>query len=228
MCGPNRSAHVLAHILKGEVLHGGGITGAVGAVSRLQSVFPDHRLYLAGFSLGGNFCLRIAARAPAANIDLKKVVAVSPVLEPRHTLEALDKGFFGYRRYFITKWRRSLNIKQKLFPDVYDFSVIPRTDGLMDMTERFIDAYAPYPDLQTYLSDYAITGDKLEGLAVPSTLILAKDDPMIPIGDLDRVARSEALDIVVTEFGGHCGFLERLDGSSWIDGRIHSGFAEVT
>ena len=223
----NMRDHGATHHLNVELFHSGRITEAVGAVARLQSLFPDHVLYLAGFSLGGNFCLRIATRAPEAGIDLKKVVAVSPVLEPRHTLEALDNGFFGYKKYFVTKWRRSLNIKQNLFPDIYDFSDIPWTNGLMDMTERFVDAYAPYPNLQTYLSDYAITGNKLENLAVSSTLITSQDDPMIPIGDLDRVARTAALDIVVTEFGGHCGFLEGLDGSSWIDGQIHCRFAEI-
>lgn len=224
----NMRDHGLTHHLNVELFHSGRITEAVGAVSRLQSLFPEHALYLGGFSLGGNFCLRIAARAPGANIDLKKVVAVCPVLEPRHTIEALDSGFFGYQKYFVAKWRRSLNIKQKLFPDIYDFSNIPWTNGLMDMTERFVDAYAPYPDLKTYLSDYAITGDKLAGLLIPSTLISAKDDPMIPIGDLDRVARTEALAIVVTDYGGHCGFLENLNGSSWIDSQIHRQFMEVT
>jgi len=223
----NLRDHGPTHHLNVGLFHSGRITEAVGAVARLQSLFPDHALYLGGFSLGGNFSLRIATRAPGAGIDLKKVVAVCPVLDPRHTLKAIDNGFSGYKRYFVIKWRRSLKIKQNLFPDIYDFSRIPWTDGLTDMTERFVTAYAPYPDLQAYLADYAITDDKLAGLAVPSTLITAKDDPMIPIADLDRVAKPDALNIMVTDFGGHCGFVERLDGSSWIDGQIHGQFAAV-
>ncbi len=221
----NMRDHGPTHHLNVDLFHSGRIKEAVGAVSRLQNLFPDHALYLAGFSLGGNFSLRIATRAPAAGIRLRRVVAVCPVLEPRHTLEALDRGFFGYREYFVLKWSRSLRIKQKLYPDVYDFNDLSKMRSLLEMTEKFVDRYAPYPDLDSYLSDYAITGDKLSGLSITSTLISAAEDTMIPIGDIDSIARPDALEVAVTEFGGHCGFLEGLDGKSWVDEQIRCRFA---
>jgi predicted alpha/beta-fold hydrolase len=48
-------------------------------------------------------------------------------------------------------------------------------------------------------------------------LIAAADDPVIPIGDLDDVARTRALEISVLPRGGHCGFLESYSLRSWLD-----------
>ena len=53
---------------------------------------------LAGFSLGGNFFLRVAARARDAGIELERVVAVCPVLDPEHTLVRLESGWALYRQ----------------------------------------------------------------------------------------------------------------------------------
>lgn len=220
----NMRDHGPTHHLNVELFHSGRIDEAVGATSRLQRLFQEHDLYLAGFSLGGNFSLRIAARAPEAGIALKKVVAVCPVLDPASTLRALDEGWFGYRHYFVSKWRRSLLLKQKLFPNVFDFQEIPRLNTLTAMTDRFVTEYGPYPSLQDYLSDYAITGDALAKLSIPASLILAKDDPVIPVEDLERMAIPTSLEVVATEFGGHCGYLTGMGGGSWIDGQILSRF----
>jgi hypothetical protein len=48
-------------------------------------------------------------------------------------------------------------------------------------------------------------------------VLLAEDDPMIPAADLARLAPSPYLTVVRTRHGGHCGFLEQLNGPSFAD-----------
>ena len=60
------------------------VSGALGAIAARCGAQP---LYLAGFSLGGNFLLRACAE-PALPASVAGVVAVSPVLDPDHTLRA--------------------------------------------------------------------------------------------------------------------------------------------
>ena len=60
--------------------------------------------------------LRVAAQARRATAD-RRVVAVSPVLDPAETLETLESGFPGYQLYFVRKWIRSLLKKQLAWPD---------------------------------------------------------------------------------------------------------------
>jgi len=55
---------------------------------------------------------------------------------------------------------------------------------------------------------------------VPCKMIMARDDPVIPIDDLGQVAQSKSLDVSVATHGGHCGFLSGPGLGSWIDRQI--------
>ncbi len=92
------------------------------------------------------------------------------------------------------------------------------------MTDFFVCHYTEYPDLETYLRGYAVTGDRLAGLTVPSEILLADDDPVIPVADVARLAHSPALRIRRSRYGGHCGFIAnyRLAAGSTITARAYS------
>lgn len=221
----NLRDHGASHHLNPELFHSCRIAEVVGAVRAVQALHPDRALSLVGYSLGGNFALRVAARAPGAGIRLKQVVAICPVLDPEHTLDALEHGLWIYRNYFVLKWRKSLVKKHRAWPDLYDLDELTSHGDLVGMTEHLILKYSEYPDLQTYLRGYAIVGDVLRDLRVPSRIITALDDPIIPASDLSRLAPSPNLRIAVTQYGGHCGYLEGLFGESWADRQIHAVLA---
>jgi len=216
----NLRDHGGSHALNPELFHSCRIAEVVGAVARLQTLYPAASLSLAGFSLGGNFCLRVGARAPAAGIRIARIVAVCPVLDPATTLAALERGPAIYRHYFLIKWRRSLRAKQAAWPGQYDFGELLAEPSLTAMTERMVLKYTDFPDLATYLQGYAVTGDALNGLVAPTRVITSQDDPMILAQDLERLAQPPALRLTVTSHGGHCGYMDALSGPSWIDRAI--------
>lgn len=222
----NLRDHGPSHHLNPELFHSCRIAEVVGAVRAVQAQFPERLLTVVGYSLGGNFALRIAARAPAAGIRLRQAIAVCPVLDPEHTLESLENGLWIYRNYFVRKWRRSLLKKHRAWPDLYDLDELTSHRDLTRMTEHLILKFSEYDDLTSYLRGYSIVGDALRELAVPSRIYTALDDPIIPSADLARLAPSPALTIAVTAHGGHCGFLEGLRGETWVDRRIHAALAE--
>jgi predicted alpha/beta-fold hydrolase len=187
------------------------------AVQQIVMRHPGKPAFLLGFSLGGNFALRIAARAGDLDLGLTQVVAVCPVLQPHSTMQALESGLWIYRDYFLRRWRRSLMTKAAAFPQRYDFGNLKRLPTLTATTEFFVKRYTEYPDLDSYLEGYSITGRVLESLSVPSHLIATRDDPVIPMADLASVARSDLLQITLAERGGHCAFLENFRLGSWID-----------
>jgi hypothetical protein len=221
----NLRDHGPTHHLNRGLFHSCRIDEVVGAVRRIQQLNPDQELSLAGFSLGGNFALRVGARAAAAGLRLRRIVAVCPVLDPAVTLEALERGPAIYRQYFMLKWRRSLRKKQDAWPGHYDFGELMQERSLTGMTARMVAGYSGYPDLETYLTGYAITGEALASLETDSRIITALDDPMILPGDLQRLKRVPSLAVTVTRRGGHCGFVERLGAPTWIDREV---LAELT
>jgi predicted alpha/beta-fold hydrolase len=215
----NLRDHGDTHHLNRELFHSCLLPEVIGAIRALQSVLGQG-LRLVGFSLGGNFVLRVGAEAGAAGLDLAKIIAVSPVLDPSDTLEALEGGFVGYPLYFVRKWWRSLLKKQAAWPTHYDFTELRRVRDLRNLTAELIRRFTQFGSLQEYLDGYSITGARLAGLSVPATLITSLDDPIIPAGALERLAHPPSLRIVVTRFGGHCGFLDRLTGPTWVERRV--------
>jgi predicted alpha/beta-fold hydrolase len=214
--------HGPTHHLNQDIFHSCRIEEVVGAVRAVQNLVAPPSLSLAGFSLGGNFALRVAKRAPQAGINLQTAIAICPVLSPRRTMEALASGWFVYEQYFINKWKSSLRIKQRCFPDHYNFEEIFRMKTLADMTTVLIRHHSEYPDLYSYLDGYAIVDGALDGLTVDSHVLLAADDPIIPARDAQHLASSPHLTITTVPHGGHCGFLDRLHTESWVDRQVAS------
>jgi uncharacterized protein len=212
----NLRDHGATHHLNREIFHSCRLPEVVGATRALAQRFPDARLYLAGFSLGGNFMLRVAADAiaPAA---IAGAVAVSPVLDPEVTLTALERGPAIYRRSFLNRWSRSLRRKQRAWPGVHDFDPMLRVGQLRAMTAGLVEQCTEFPSLAAYLEGYAVTGDRLSTLRVPASLLLADDDPIVPSADLTRLAPSSHLTVVRSRYGGHCGFAAGITRPSIAD-----------
>lgn len=190
------------------------------AVFRVRQMYESDFFAIVGHSLGGNFALRIAARAGRAGAGIDRVIAVCPVLKPHHTMHALDHGLWVYRRYFLSRWRQSLAAKAAAFPGLYEFGDLRRFPTLTSTTEYFVERYTEFESLDDYLEGYAVTGDVLESVTAPTRMIVATDDPMIPATDLELIARPPALSVTVLDRGGHCGFIDSLNGPSWVDREI--------
>lgn len=216
----NLRDHGPSHHLNEELFHSCRLDEVVGAVRRIQQTVREPRLTIAGFSLGGNFALRVAARAPGAGIELERAVAISPVLRPHSAMEVLERGAYIYRRYFIKKWKQSLRLKQRCFPQRYDFSSIMTQRSLQAMTEILVERYSEFPNIDAYLNGYSIVGDALAQLEVPGHILFSLDDPIIPARDLQDLARTPRLEVTSIPHGGHCGFMDTLNRESWADRQV--------
>ena len=223
----NLRDHGGTHALNEGLFHSCRVKEVVGAVKCIQQRFPHQRCFLAGFSLGGNFALRVAVRAPDAGIRLHHVVAVCPVLYPPNTMAALETGPRVYHHHLLRKWHRSIQAKRKAFPHSKALKNAPEFTSLLKMTGYFIDEFTDFPDLMTYLTGYAITGDALSTLEVPSTIIMSQDDPLISASDLRHLASPGCLRVETPRHGGHCGFIMNRQLESWADYRMAEIFQEA-
>jgi uncharacterized protein len=211
----NLRDHGETHHLNRELFHSCRLPEVIGALQALQARFPGRPLSAVGFSLGGNFLLRVAARTRESSLDLARIIAISPVLEPADTLVALETAMPGYQGFFVRKWRRSLRRKEAAWPGSYDFADV--RGGLREMTAELVRRHSEFASLEDYLNGYSITGERLASVAVPADILTSLDDPMIPAGGLTRLAQPAALTVTVTRYGGHCGFIESLAGLTFAE-----------
>ena len=213
----NLRDHGPSHHLNTGMFYAVLLDEVLDAVRQVAEKGYPNPVFLAGFSLGGNFTLRIARRCATLPIEgLKQVVSISPVLDPEKSTDHIDKTRF-IRHYFLKKWRRSLKIKQKRFPDRYDFSSIMQLDSIREMTERLLARYSEYDNAKAYFNDYTITDSDIGKICVPTTIITARDDPIIPIGDFYRLGVNKAVRLMVQPHGGHNGFVNGRRLSGWYE-----------
>ena len=189
----------------------------VGAVRAVQQRYHITDLSLAGFSLGGNFALRVAARAGHAGIRLRQVVAICPALNPHASDAALAAGPAIYRHYFLSKWKQVLNSKQRLFPDRYEFGALLRSRSITELTDILVQRHAGFSGVREYYDGYSLLGNTLRALRVPSQVLIAQDDPIVPAVDAQHLPDNPHLHLASSDHGGHCGFIASWSGRRWVN-----------
>lgn len=209
--------HGGTHHLNPELFHSCRLEEVVNAIRLIRERVAERPLILVGFSLGGNFALRVAT-TPGVPIDA--VVAICPPLNPAHSLIQLQNRTRIYRHYFLKKWNRSLTLKRQSWPQLYDEANCPNGDDLLAMTDLLVRRFTDFPSVERYFEGYAIVGDRLNPLTTAAAIVLAADDPIIPVEDRVHLADTARLRVIEQRYGGHCGFLPNLQGPSWIDHRL--------
>ena len=140
--------------------------------------------------------------------------------------ERLDRGegMPQYLRYFEHKWRRSLQRKRELFPEEHDFDDATLRLRMRDLTAWLVERHTDFADLGAYFDGYSIAGDRLAALQVPADILMAADDPVIPLRDFRELRPGGDARLELAGHGGHCGFLEnrRFDGYAerWVARRL--------
>ena len=197
---------------------------AVRQSARLSDPLPA---FLVGFSLGGNFALRILRSCIDHPIkELSHVVSISPVLDPQKSTTRIDR-YPIIKSYFLKKWRTSLEIKQRLFPDLYNFDNAFSHNTLQKVTDTLLAEYSDYASSAEYFKAYSVLNDNLKNIGVPTTIMAAADDPIIPIEDFKNLEINDLTNLVTQPYGGHNGFLANWSLESWYEQQLVILFDEI-
>jgi len=209
--------HGETHHLNAELFHSCRIDEVVGAVAAVARMFPQRPFLIGGYSLGGNFALRVALRARATGLPVAWAFAVCPPVSPHATLVAIEDAPAFYEYYFMRKWRSSLKRKQSLFPQMDLFTSRELHGNLRELTRSMVERHTRFGTLENYLDGYALTGDRLAALDVPATILTAQDDPIIPVADFHQLRLAPQTELVIVPHGGHCGFIRDASLRSWAE-----------
>ncbi|MBF0452684.1 MAG: alpha/beta fold hydrolase [Candidatus Magnetomorum sp.] len=187
------------------------------AVTQIASMAKGKPVFLVGYSLGANFALRIARQHSKNPIQgLKNVLAIGPPLNPDVSTDKIDQiPLFRYS--FLKKWLRSLKRKQQLFPHLYSFDKIFHLKTIREVTEVLLEKHTHFKSAKEYFLCYTLLGDALKDLRVPTTIITAADDPIIPVADFYELVPNDNIRLIIHQYGGHIGFIEGFRLKSWLD-----------
>ncbi|TGK22931.1 YheT family hydrolase [Leptospira stimsonii] len=174
-------------------------------------------VFIIGFSLGGNFTLRIArvhSHSEKKLNQLKHCIAISPAIHPKDATILMDKKLI-IGRYFLKKWKESIEKKQHHFPTIVPYKEILKERSVMKMTEKLIESSDDFHDLDHYFGTYTLGERELSEILTPTTIVTSKDDPIIRGESFLALHPNRNVRISIQNFGGHNGFLENWNGSCW-------------
>jgi hypothetical protein len=220
----NLRDHGPSHHLNKGLFHGALLEETFDVVARVAEFSPDKPYYLIGFSLGGNFAMRIALKhstSASAIPNLKHVFSISPALDPYKATLAIDRSLPVYRYYFLSKWKQSLKKKQRAFPEIYDFKEALKLDTVLGITEAIMCYYPDFSSYRDYFNQYTLKAEMFSQLEVPLTVIASSDDPILPSEDILSLKESRHLRLSIQQYGGHCGFLHPFPFGCWYERKIN-------
>ena len=181
----------------------GWLLGAIAARAQPATMFAT------GVSLGGSALLNWLGRAGTDALRLLCAAAtVSAPLSLRTGGEAIQRGFnMVYTWNFLRTMRRKAYEKARRFPDLVDVDRIRGCRTLYDFDDAFTAPVHGFTDADDYWDRGSSLG-WLKGIAVPTLIINAKNDPFLPLDELPApIEVSPAVTLELTQFGGHVGFL---------------------
>ncbi|CBA17574.1 alpha/beta fold hydrolase [Xanthomonas albilineans] len=222
--------HGDTHHLNVDLFHSDRLDEVFNAACDLWRRFPAPTLLVAGYSLGGNFALRLALRAPVAGLPLQRVAAVCPLLDPAAAMQRVENGPQFYDWYFRRNWRGSLMRKRELFPDQHGYDDATLALDMRGLMGWLAQRHAGFASLDEYFDSYSIAGERLLGLRVPADILMAEDDPVIPLDDFRSLRLPAVARLEIARWGGHCGFIENARGDGfaerWVAERLTQGLAQ--
>ncbi len=192
-------------------LYHSGLTADPAAVIRqLIDVDGLPSISMAGYSLGGNLALKLAGEygsdPPAA---VRSAIAVSPTMDLASCVDALERREnVIYERHFVRNLKRRMRRKARAFPGRFPLDALPGVRTVRDFDDAFTAPYHGFAGAADYYHR-ASALRVIDRITVPTLIINADDDPFVPIEAFQDpvVTRSPSVQVVLTHFGGHCGFV---------------------
>ncbi|WP_420420589.1 YheT family hydrolase [Simkania sp.] len=201
-----------------KMYHVDGSNDVWHALKKIKHETPDSPLTLMGFSLGGNIVLKMAGEwGEEAEQVVDKVIAINPPIDMYASVRLLSKNKV-YERYFMRYLRSDVLFRHNHFEDMPPIE-IPTGMSLLEFDEFYIAPESGYESAQDYY--YATSSGRLiPEIQVSSHILFAKDDPIVDCNVMDDVSVPQNVDILVTEQGGHLGYLGipgQEGGFHWMD-----------
>ncbi len=184
------------------------------------------RIFMIGYSLGGNLVLKFTGEyGDSPPPELRVVCAVSPSVDLGASVDAISKrSNWIYHRDFLRRLRNRIYIKHKLYPDLYDISNLKSVRSIRDFDDRFTAIAHGFSGAEDYYQKSSSIRF-LDRIRVPTLIIHAQDDPFIPFAPLESpvLAANPYILVMAPEHGGHVAFVgEKTDREDrfWAENRV--------
>ena len=182
-------------------------------------------IFVAGFSMGGNLVLKMAGEmGGAAPPQLSAVVGVCPSCDLSACADAIGMPRNRlYERHFVRRLKRRMRWKSELFPGLYPLNGLEKVRSVRQFDNEITAKFCGFRDADDYYARSSAL-QFLPEIRVPTLLLTAQDDPMIPSQSFQNGTwrANPLIELESPAHGGHCAFISRWRGAErfWAEARI--------
>lgn len=192
----------------------------------LDVLCPGSPVTVVGFSLGAAILLKLLVELDRdANVGIDSAIAVAPPIDLMKCSRNIGKGFNRiYDRSFVRSLMRYVKQRSAGDPVFERAKSSTRPRSLYEFDALFTAPLGGFRDVTDYYSTCS-TVEHLHKVWIPTQLLTAADDPLVPVGTFREVTYPHAIQLTVSSHGGHLGFVGQRRSSAdtdwhWMDWRV--------
>lgn len=204
--------------------HAGRGEDIYAAADWIRNTYPKSEIVVVGFSLSGNTVLDMLVRFEN-KIEIKRTIAVNAPIDLTETAYQIGKREnVVYNQYFVQLLRTfNLSLSKKVKTGIGEYireTKVPMFATLTDYDQLFVAPLSGYKDAWDYYEQCS-TVNRLHVIKSPVTLLMAKDDPIIPSRVYEQIKFNSNFHFRLEKTGGHLGYLSKnktqLNDNRWMD-----------
>ncbi len=164
---------------------------------------------IVGYSLGGNLTMKLAGElGSSAALPVRAVAAVSPTIDLDRCVRAIERKVnVGYHWNFVRQLRARLRRMAEAWPGRFDLTPLDRIWTIRRFDDVYTAPHHGFGDASNYYHQ-ASAMRVIDQVRIPSLIITAEDDPVVPVDPFREAAvtGNAAITLRLERHGGHCGF----------------------
>jgi hypothetical protein len=176
------------------------------------------KVFLIGFSLGGNLTLKYAGER---DLDKRvKGIAAFSVPMNLHTscIQLSKRENWIYSQRFVKSLKKKVQAKAKLMKDL-NIEGLDEINNLLDFDNRYTAPLHGYKDALDYYQQCGAIRF-IESIKVPTLIVNAKNDPFLSAECFPQMTNHPYVKLEFPERGGHVGFASfNRNGLYWSEQR---------
>lgn len=204
--------------------HSGRSDDLRAALRAISEFCPGSPQAIVGYSMGGNVALKYLGEVGDVAKEfwaVRRAVAVSPPIDLSRTIRFIQSGAARlYNNYFAKSCIRDVRRRKELFPEAIVpegwFSRPPR--DMWEFDETFTAPVCGFTSAEDYYQKSS-ANQCLSRIAIPTLILAAQDDPLIPFGQFEDAVLSNSSVLCAPKYGGHVGFVTAT-GPDWLDSQV--------
>lgn len=201
------------------------------ATEHIAELCPRSKISICGFSLGANLTLKmLGAKSSRLPAGLDSAFVVEPPVDLGYCCRMLSRGLGrGYDLWFARMLWRDFSLRRSRLRRADQVTIQRCPFSLFAFDTHVTTHLGGYDSVEQYYES-ASSGSDLHAIQIPTVILMAADDPIVPVSVLEGFAASACVQPFVVEGGGHLGFYAKpgLDPDSrWMDWRLIHWLDEI-